>query len=122
MSTVSLSQRSLASCRQHNIIPPGNVVTDITHVILAFMGSDVFNSEQTPVNFPLFTTVGSIRAKFEPKTKVCVAIGGWGDIGFEDAARNKTSRARWARNVRAMVDVTGADGVDIDWEYPGYGA
>jgi GH18 family chitinase len=49
-----------------------------------------------------------------------VAIGGWGDTGFETAARNETTRKRWARAVGAMVDVTGADGVDLDWEYPGY--
>ena len=49
-----------------------------------------------------------------------VAIGGWGDsLGFEEAARDDASRKRWASRVAEMIDATGADGVDIDWEYPG---
>ena len=40
-----------------------------------------------------------------------VAIGGWGDTaGFEVAAATDGTRKRFARNVRAMVDATGADG------------
>lgn len=49
-----------------------------------------------------------------------IAIGGWGDsLGFEEAARSQTTRERWAKRVHEMVEATGADGVDIDWEYPG---
>lgn len=49
-----------------------------------------------------------------------VAIGGWGDTaGFNIAAATDTTRKLFAHNVKIMVDVTGADGVDIDWEYPG---
>jgi GH18 family chitinase len=40
-----------------------------------------------------------------------VAIGGWGDTeGFEEAARSEEGRRLFARNVKAMVDFTGADG------------
>jgi GH18 family chitinase len=53
-------------------------------------------------------------------TVVQVAIGGWGNTdGFEQAARTEDSRRLFANNVKAMIDKTGADGVDIDWEYPG---
>lgn len=85
------------------------------------MRSEVFNVDKTPDEFPLFTTVDEARSSFSRDTKVMVAIGGWGDTqGFEEAAKSETSRKRWARQVAAMVDATGADGVDIDWEYPGY--
>ncbi|KAL7944911.1 glycoside hydrolase family 18 protein [Trichoderma barbatum] len=106
---------------QHIVIPSDDYLVDsITHVILAFMRSDVFNVDQTPAEFPLFTTVGRVREQFKVNTKVMVAIGGWGDSkGFEEAAHDDSSRKRWARQVKAMVDLTGADGVDIDWEYPG---
>ncbi|KAH7166320.1 glycoside hydrolase superfamily [Dactylonectria macrodidyma] len=105
---------------QHNVIPAKDAVADITHVILAFMRSEIFNVDETPSEFPLFTTIGEARSKFAPGTKVTVAIGGWGDNhGFEVAARSDTSRARWAKQVAAMVEAVGADGVDVDWEYPG---
>ncbi|KEY75212.1 hypothetical protein S7711_07128 [Stachybotrys chartarum IBT 7711] len=105
---------------QHPIVPSRDLASSITHVILAFMNSNTFNVDEPPNEFPLFTTVDEVRAQFDSGTKVMVAIGGWGDtLGFETAARNETSRKRWARAVRAMVDATGADGVDLDWEYPG---
>lgn len=66
-------------------------------------------------------SVGDTRAQFEAGTKIMVAIGGWGDTqGFDIAARTQESRERFAQNVAAMILDTGADGVDIDWEYPGY--
>ncbi|RDA83370.1 hypothetical protein CP532_4732 [Ophiocordyceps camponoti-leonardi (nom. inval.)] len=106
---------------QHNVVPSdAGLLSDITHVVLSFMPSDVFNVDDTPAAFPLFTSVDEVRRQFRPETKLMVAIGGWGDSkGFETAARSADSRRRWARQVRAMLDSTGADGVDIDWEYPG---
>lgn len=66
-------------------------------------------------------SVEDTRARFKSGTKIMVAIGGWGDThGFSIAARAEESRLRFAHNVAAMIRDTGADGVDIDWEYPGY--
>lgn len=84
------------------------------------MNSDTFNVDETPDKWPLFTTVSDVRARFSPSAKVMVAIGGWGDSkGFEKACETEKHRQLWTKQVRAMVDATGADGVDIDWEYPG---
>ncbi|KAE8446153.1 hypothetical protein EG329_012526 [Mollisiaceae sp. DMI_Dod_QoI] len=83
------------------------------------MQSSTFN-QPNPTLWPLFTTVEEVRSKFAPGTAIMVAIGGWGDTaGFSEAAKTVKSREVFAKNVKAMVDVTGADGVDIDWEYPG---
>lgn len=72
-------------------------------------------------DWPIFMSVEETRAKFPSGTKIMVAVGGWGDTkGFDVAARTEESRQRFARNIATMVDATGADGVDIDWEYPGY--
>lgn len=40
-----------------------------------------------------------------------VAIGGWGDTdGFSQAAASEESRKLFAKNVKVMVDGTGANG------------
>ena len=116
-----LSIDCLANPRsQHPVIPEYALAKHITHVALAFMNSALFN-EESPRQWPLFTTIPEIRPKFHPLTKFVVAIGGWGDTaGFDVAARDEQSRARWARNVARMVEDMEADGVDVDWEYPGY--
>ncbi|KAI0881384.1 glycoside hydrolase family 18 protein [Annulohypoxylon maeteangense] len=105
---------------QHPITPDLALSSSITHVAMAFMRPDLFNREQVSSTWPLFMSVSEARSKFRPGTKIMVAIGGWGDsAGFDIAARTDESQARFARNIAAMVRDTGADGVDIDWEYPG---
>lgn len=57
---------------------------------------------------------------FDAGTKVCMAIGGWGDTsGFSTAAASDESRKRYAQNVAAALTALGYDCVDVDWEYPG---
>ncbi|KAI2638415.1 glycoside hydrolase family 18 protein [Xylaria nigripes] len=106
---------------QHPVIPDDtSLIAPITHVALAFMNSNTFNRESDSTSWPIFMSVEEVRSRFLPETKVMVAIGGWGDTnGFDTAARTDLGRVRFARNVAAMVQHTGADGVDIDWEYPG---
>lgn len=103
------------------MISSRDLAAPITHVNLSFLRSEVFVTDEPPTEYPLFTNVSSVRDGFEPGTKVSVAIGGWGDWqGFQAAARTPESRKKWSEQVKIMVDRTGADGVDIDWEYPGY--
>lgn len=62
-------------------------------------------------SWPLFTTVEEVRSKFAPETAVMIAIGGWGDTaGFSEAAKTIQNRRLFAKNVKDMVDATGADG------------
>jgi GH18 family chitinase len=97
--------------RQHNVVPKQDLVSNITDVALAFMRSDTFNTPGQD-NWPLFTTVKDIRPKFPDGTIIQVAIGGWGDTtGFSTAAKDEQSRKLFASNVKAMLDVTGADGI-----------
>lgn len=109
--------------RQHPVTPELDQLQQVSHVILAFMGSSMFH-DPARSNWPIFygsKTVSQIRTQFQPGTKVIVAIGGWGDtLGFSTAARTADSRTAFAGNVARMIEATGADGVDIDWEFPGY--
>ena len=96
--------------RQHNVVPEKSLVSDITHVALAFMSPATFNVEK-PSSWPLFTTVKTARSQFSHGTAIMVAIGGWGNTeGFEVAALTESKRKLFARNVRRMVEATGADG------------
>lgn len=102
----------IPSRRQHPVIPDdASLRAPITHVALAFMNSHAFNVVARPPSWPIFMLVGDARSRFEPGTKIMVAIGGWGDTGgFDTAARTGEGRARFARNVADMVHDTGADG------------
>jgi GH18 family chitinase len=101
------------------VIPEPEMVLDITHVIIAFMPSAHFNLKEVS-DWPLFTTVDEVRSKFAEGTKIMIAIGGWGDtVGFSKAATTVNTRRLFAKNVKAMVDATGADGKSISSPCPG---
>ena len=91
--------------------PDKSQVADITHVALAFMSPTSFNHVEPRSSWPLFTTVEQVRSRFVDGTAIMIAIGGWGDTaGFEIAAATEDTRKLFARNVKLMVDTTGADG------------
>jgi hypothetical protein len=98
---------------QHPVTPELERLDHVTHIILAFMGSSMFN-EPGRTEWPLlpgFADVSQIRARFAPGTKIMVAIGGWGDaFGFSAAALDEQSRKEFADNVARMVAMTGVDG------------
>jgi chitinase len=59
--------------------------------------------------------------KTNPRLKVIVSIGGWMADGFSDAALTDASRALFADSAVELLRRFSADGIDIDWEYPGQG-
>jgi chitinase len=59
--------------------------------------------------------------KTNPRLKVIVSIGGWMAEGFSDAALTDASRALFADSAVELLRRFSADGIDIDWEYPGQG-
>jgi chitinase len=56
-----------------------------------------------------------------PRLKVIVSIGGWMADGFSDAALTESSRALFADSAVDLLRRFSADGIDLDWEYPGQG-
>ena len=113
MSPVSLPSQLAytgSQTRQHQVIPNPELVSEVTHVAIAFMPSSIFN-EKGASKWPLFTTVEEVRPKFAEGTKIMIAIGGWGDTGFSKATETVNTRRLFANNVKAMVDATGADGM-----------
>jgi chitinase len=59
--------------------------------------------------------------KANPRLKVIVSIGGWMAEGFSDAALTDASRSLFADSAVQLLRQFSADGIDIDWEYPGQG-
>ena len=55
-----------------------------------------------------------------PGLKVMVSVGGWSAGGFSEAAATAAGRQRFADSAAALLADTHADGLDVDWEYPGH--
>ena len=94
----------------------------VTHVNLAFAriaasGQVALTDGRVEAN--LTRLVGLKKAN--PRLKVIVSIGGWMADGFSDAALTDASRSRFSDSAVQLLRQFSADGVDIDWEYPGQG-
>ncbi len=55
-----------------------------------------------------------------PQLRVLVSVGGWSAGGFSEAAASAEGRRRFARSAVALLRAQHADGLDVDWEYPGH--
>lgn len=56
----------------------------------------------------------------DPKLKVEISAGGWAAGGFSEAAGTAAGRKAFADSAAQMLADHDADGLDIDWEYPGH--
>ena len=53
--------------------------------------------------------------------KLLISIGGWSFSGnFSAIAADPIKRAQFASDCQTMVQLYNLDGIDVDWEYPGY--
>jgi len=103
----------------HTGAPSADVVSKVTHITTAFAASTLFNTNP-PQPYTPFQSVQSIKSTFGQDKKVMIAIGGWGDTsGFSAGCKDNQTISTFAQGVAQMLKDTGADGVDIDWEYPG---
>ncbi|KAF2438998.1 carbohydrate-binding module family 18 protein [Karstenula rhodostoma CBS 690.94] len=85
----------------------------IDHVVLAFAMAN--NTAAFQPKVPISTW----RSEY-PNAKIMIAVGGWGDtIGFSQAAKDDATIQKFGTDIKSLLAATGADGVDIDWEYPG---
>jgi chitinase len=55
------------------------------------------------------------------KVKVMISVGGWtlSEV-FPALSANPITRANFAHHCRQLIEKYNIDGIDIDWEYPGY--
>lgn len=60
--------------------------------------------------------------KDNPSLEVVVSVGGGGtgSAGFSDMAITPEGRAKFVDSAIAIIERYQLDGIDVDWEYPGY--
>ncbi len=96
--------------------------TKMTHINYAFVDvrdsmAWLTNMETDTVNFKYLV---SLREK-NPQLKILISIGGWSwSENFSDAVLTPSSRKKFAATSVDIIHRHGLDGVDIDWEYPGF--
>ncbi len=102
-------------------------------------GSTIAAAKMTRINYAFFglkngvivergehdsenlATLTALR-KENPQLQVLISVGGGGtgSAGFSDMAVTPQGRHRFAQSAVAAVQRYDLDGVDVDWEYPGY--
>lgn len=94
------------SCRYHTSRPTNAADrAGIDHVVLAFVNSS------EPGSWKPFVPIETMRSEY-PNAKLMAAIGGWGDTqGFGATCKSKANMAKFAKDVKNLVDQYGLDGV-----------
>jgi chitinase len=55
-----------------------------------------------------------------PHLQVEISVGGWTVGGFSEAASTAAGRKQFADSAAQLIAAQHADGLDVDWEYPGH--
>ncbi|MCB0519299.1 MAG: glycoside hydrolase family 18 protein [Lewinellaceae bacterium] len=62
-----------------------------------------------------------VKRAHDKGVKVVISVGGWTmSDQFSGIAANAEKRRRFAQSCNDMIRIYGIDGIDIDWEYPGF--
>ena len=69
----------------------------------------------------LYKQINALKNQ-NPNLKLILSVGGWthGTGGFALAAKSAASRKTFAQNAFDFITKHKFDGIDIDWEYPGF--
>lgn len=104
-------------------MPAAIPAAKLTHVNFAFAkidGEGRVGFERPDFAGALASLVALRQAN--PRLRVIISIGGWGADGFSDAALSESSRSAFTGSAVALMREHRADGIDLDWEYPGQAA
>lgn len=93
-------------------------MTRINYAFLRPQNGVVVASPNDAANFAVLTSL----KRRNPALQVLVSVGGGsGSADFSDLALTPASRTKFIDSVVAVIEKYQLDGVDVDWEYPGYG-
>ena len=78
-------------------------------------------AERTPNDAANLAVLTGLR-QANPSLQILISVGGGGNgsAGFSDMAITPAGRTRFVDSALALVEKYQLDGVDVDWEYPGY--
>ncbi|WP_422658841.1 glycoside hydrolase family 18 protein [Paenibacillus sp. EC2-1] len=94
---------------------------DIAFIAFAkIKGTDLYFHEDAAENSRIMDNIKKLK-EHNPKTKMVLAVGGYGVDGFSDASMDG-SRYLFTESIINMVKELDLDGIDIDWEYPAFDA
>lgn len=100
--------------------PPEEIpFNKITHVNYAFaeINKNDFSLEYDSSKF--LELIETAHDK-NPDIKVLLSIGGWtGSKYYSKMTSSSSNRSKFVKSVKRMLEASDADGIDIDWEYPG---
>ncbi|MFP4242597.1 MAG: glycosyl hydrolase family 18 protein [Chitinispirillaceae bacterium] len=67
------------------------------------------------------STTSLVHLAHQNNVKVLASVGGWtGSENFPAMAGSAQTRSRFCSSARALIEQYNFDGIDIDWEYPGF--
>ena len=121
-STPHASQHRVVAYLANRSVLPVIHPERLTHINFAFAhidksGKAVF---EQPAAGQTFLQLQALK-KTNPRLKLIISVGGWQAEGFSDAALTDSSRRTFALSVVKLLRDYAADGIDLDWEYPGQG-
>ena len=97
-----------------------------THVIFSFVGLNKTDFTVSILDYDYVVIRGGYKAalglrRLNPKLKVMIAIGGWGEGGkqYSEMVSSKETRTNFIESVITFMTEYKFDGLDLDWEYPG---
>jgi chitinase len=94
-------------------------VAKLSHIILSFLAirGDTLTFKNEAQRQTLIDLVA--LKKTYPSLKILVSIGGWGGCApCSELFASATHRENFARSTLELFKSFGADGIDLDWEYP----
>ncbi len=94
-------------------------VSQVTHLIFSFthLKGNKLNVDKREDSVTIRKLV-SLKKQY-PQLKIILSMGGWGGCEFCSQVFNtKKGREEFAASSKHILDYFGADGIDLDWEYP----
>jgi chitinase len=100
--------------------PPRNLpFNKLTHINYAFGEIDPTNYSLKYDSTKFLELIETARSR-NKNVKIIMSVGGWtGSRYFSVMSSNPANRSKFISSVKSMLESTGADGIDIDWEHPG---